>query len=97
MVDLNGKATLRATIVSGSPNLNFFMITPAVEDEVPAEPVATTLSVSTDGNQLIISWEAGGSLESTSDLSSDQWNAVKGASSPYTSEVSGAQMFYRVR
>ena len=97
VVDLNGKATLRATIVSGSPNLNFFMITPAVEDEVPAEPVATTLSVSTDGNELIISWEAGGSLESTSDLKSGQWNAVKGASSPYTSEVSGAQMFYRVR
>ena len=97
VVDLNGKATLRATITGGSPNLNFFMITPAVEDEVPAEPVGTTLSVSTDGNQMVISWEAGRSLESTSDLRSGEWNAVNGASSPYHSEISEAQMFYRVR
>ena len=97
VVDLNGKTTLRASILAGSPSLNFFMITPAVEEDVPAEPVSTTLLVRTEGNQLIINWESGGNLQSTSDLSSDQWNAVKGASSPYTSEVSGAQMFYRVR
>ena len=37
VVDLSGKITLRATILSGSPGLNFFMITPPVTP--PAPPV----------------------------------------------------------
>ena len=48
-IDLSGEVTLRATIVSGSPDLNFFMVTPAVEvilPELPPAPVSLVASSS---------------------------------------------------
>lgn len=97
-MELNGEMTLRATILSGAPALNFFMVTPAVEVVDPnPTPVDTVLSVSSIGNQITISWAEGGTLESVADLGSGTWNAVNGASSPYTTDASAAQQYFRVR
>ncbi len=91
-VSLDGKVTLRATIIEGSPNLNFFMVTPAVE--VVAPPVKTTLSISLNDGQITLSWEGGGVLASAADLFG-VWSAVEGASSPHTVNAT-ARAFYRV-
>lgn len=93
---LSGETTLRATIVSGNPVLNFFMMTPAVEVVTPG-PTETTLVAKLAGGQLTITWDGGGTLQSTSDLGSGQWSAVSNASSPYTTQTSGAPKFFRVR
>ena len=50
-INLSGEVTLRATIVEGSPDLNFFMVTPAVEVIAPEpepepEPVTPSVSIS---------------------------------------------------
>ncbi|MDA1273565.1 MAG: hypothetical protein O2960_05880 [Verrucomicrobia bacterium] len=92
---LSGETTLRATILSGSPVLNFFMVTPAVEVVIPG-PTETTLVAKLAGTQLTLSWEGGGSLQSTAELGGN-WSAVSNASSPYTTQASGSQRFFRVR
>ena len=57
-IDLSGEVTLRATIVEGGPDLNFFMVTPAVEVIAPPpvitpEPVTPTVSITRNGDGTV--------------------------------------------
>ena len=59
------------------------------------EPVSTTLFIQADGNDLTLTWEEGGTLESSrSPLG--PWFPVDNASSPYQTGIDGPTMFYRV-
>ncbi|MDG1891827.1 MAG: hypothetical protein P8L18_10995 [Verrucomicrobiota bacterium] len=59
------------------------------------EPVSTTLFIQADGNVLTLTWEEGGTLES-SESPLGPWFPVDNASSPYQTNADGPTMFYRV-
>ena len=92
-IDLNGKVTLRATIVEGSPDLNFFMVAPVVDAVVP--PMETNLSIVLDGDQVTIRWDGGGVLATAAALDG-VWSAIAEANSPYSIKASGEQAFFHV-
>ena len=92
-IRLEGTITLRATIVEGSPDLNFFMVAPAVEAVAP--PMETILSIALDGDQVTIRWE-GESVLATAAALDGVWNAIAGASSPHSIKASGEQAFFHV-
>ena len=92
-IDLNGKVTLRATIAEGSPDLNFFMVAPAVDAVAP--PMETSLSIVLDGDQVTIRWDGGGVLATAAALDG-VWSAIVEASSPYSIKASGEQAFFHV-
>ena len=54
-VALNGEVTLRMTITEGSPDLNFFMVTPAVEEVevVVPEPVVPSISITRNADGTV--------------------------------------------
>lgn len=59
------------------------------------EPVSTTLFIQANGNDLTLTWEEGGTLESSrSPLG--PWFTVENATSPYQTSADGPTMFYRV-
>ncbi len=56
---------------------------------------ATKLSVARSGNNVVLTWPTG-TLQSAP-LVSGPYTPVTGASSPFTSAISGAQQYYRVQ
>lgn len=56
--------------------------------------VATKLSITPAGKNVILSWPTGLLQESTT--ANGPFTTVNGATSPYTNSVSGSQMFFRV-
>jgi len=76
-ISLSGKVTLRATVISGSPQLNFFMVTEAVE--MPSPELAA-------GSVVAINFGADEPSGARSDvtgaagvLGTSQWNNLDGA------------------
>jgi hypothetical protein len=57
----------------------------------------TTLQFSRSGNDIMLSWEGGGSLERTDDLMTGTWSPITGATSPYTAIATDSAAFFRVR
>lgn len=55
----------------------------------------TTLSIDSDGDQLTLSWEDGGTLYGSPSIKGP-WTAIDGASSPYSVTAGDAAGFYRV-
>ncbi len=95
VVDLSGEITLRATIVSGSPSMNFFLATdPVVEVEPPVEEDGEIASITLADGEVVI--EFSGTLMSA-DSVSGPYNEVQGASSPYTVSPDQAAQFFIAR
>lgn len=92
-IHLDGTITLRATIVEGSPDLNFFMVAPAVD--IVAPPIETSLSIVLNGDQVTIRWDGGGVLATAAALDG-VWSAIAEASSPHSIKASGEQVFFHV-
>jgi hypothetical protein len=59
-----------------------------------AAPV--TLTINKIGDQVVLTWLGGGTLQQSSTVSSG-YTDVTGATSPYTSTISGTQQFFRVK
>ena len=95
--DLNGQQTLRLTSTSGSDAvINYFQLTPFTADEVEATPgVFQGITSNADGS-ITISWTGGSGLENTSSLSNPNWQAIAGASSPYTVANPADAVFFRI-
>ena len=99
-VDLSGETTLRATIVEGSPDLNFFMITPAVEIMVPeppvppVDPVTPTISIThnADGTVTV---EFEGVLQAAANVEGPYVDVA--AESPLTLAPDEVMQFARAR
>lgn len=92
-IRLDGTVTLRATLVEGSPDLNFFMVAPAVD--IVAPPIETSLSIVLNGDQVTLRWDGGGVLASAAALDG-VWSAIAEASSPHSIKASGEQVFFHV-
>ena len=89
-IELQDEVTLRAVIVSGTPSLNFFMVTPPVE-----RPAGARLSITIIGQEATIEWD-GGTLIWSRDLLHPIWREALEATSPYTIPVGGLKNFYAV-
>jgi hypothetical protein len=62
----------------------------------PAAP--TVIGIQNLGNgQFSLQWTNGGTLLETTNVPSGTWQAVSGATSPYTNTLTGAQKFFRVQ
>ena len=59
------------------------------------EPATTPLLIQLDGNDVTLTWEGGGTLE-TSESPLGPWLPVTNASSPYQTSIHSPMMFYRV-
>ncbi len=72
--------------------------TPPELPPVPATPTDLTVSISLEGNQATIAWEATGvTLQGTSDIGdSASWSDIAGATSPHVVDTSGDQQFFRL-
>ena len=88
-IELLGKTTLRVEIVSGSPDLNFLMVTSPRGGPPPAG-----LRVGLEGDLATIEWEGVGSLAWARDLVHPIWRPALDASSPYTLAAGGLKNFY---
>ena len=102
-IELSGETTLRATIVEGSPDLNFFMITPAVEVVVieppvppvpPVDPVTPTISIThnADGTVTV---EFEGVLQAAANVEGPYVDVA--AESPLTLAPDEVMQFARAR
>jgi hypothetical protein len=78
-----------------SSDLDFGMQLEAnISSFVPSGPQLTT---SRNGNQLTITWSGGGTLQRSIDLNStNNWQTINGASSPFVTNTSGGLKFFRV-
>ena len=59
------------------------------------EPATTGLLIQLDGNDVTLTWEGGGNLE-TSESPLGPWLPVTNASSPYQTSIHSPTMFYRL-
>jgi hypothetical protein len=98
-IDLSGEVTLRATIVEGTPDLNFFMVTPAVEVIAPPpvvtpDPVTPSVSI-TRNDDGTVTVEFVGVLQSA--LSVEGPYVDVAAESPLTLPPAEMMQFARAR
>ena len=65
---------------------------------VPTVPTDLTVAISSEGNQVTITWDGtGAKLQSTSDVGdSASWADITGATSPHVQETSANQQFFRI-
>ena len=87
--------TFRVTATTGDYDANFYMVIPFVPSVAPTTPTET-LSITSSGSEITISWGGDGTLESAPSVVGP-WSAVGGASSPYSTGISGNGTFYRAR
>ena len=59
----------------------------------PVQDIQVTITI--DGEEIVIAWEGPATLQATSDLSV-AWDSVTGATSPYRASPTGTQMFWRL-
>jgi hypothetical protein len=88
-VPLSGQTTLRFTTSSG--DIDFLLLVPTQEVE-PGDRVA----VARDGNNVTITWEGAGTLEQAESITGP-WTAVATTGTSYTTAITGAQRFFRLR
>ena len=98
-IDLSGEVSLRATITQGSPDLNFFMVTPAVEVVVPepppvVEPIDPTISITSNGDGTV-TVEFTGVLQAADSVTGPYADVA--AESPLTIPADQAMQFARSR
>jgi hypothetical protein len=93
-LSLGGKKTLRATVLSGNPAINYFMVVPAVELPVqPSEPAS--VGISHIGGRISIMWEGSVLEQAISVLG--PWSPVNGAAKPHAVDANTGQAFFRAR
>jgi hypothetical protein len=93
-LSLGGKKTLRATVLSGNPAINYFMVVPAVELPVqPSEPAS--VGISHIGGRISIMWE--GSVLEQANSVLGPWSPVDGAAKPHAVDANTGQAFFRAR
>lgn len=91
VVNLGGNTTFRYEYVNG--DFDYFILVPVGEIALP--PEFTSIKRNTDGS-ITLTWTGGGTLEAaTSALG--PWQAVTGATSPYTFTPTAPAMFGRIK
>jgi hypothetical protein len=55
------------------------------------------ITLSENGDKLVLSWTGGGVLETRSGLGAGSWTSVAGATSPHSVPMTGGSAFFRVR
>jgi hypothetical protein len=84
-----------ATLLVGMGVVSHIQGTPTTAQFSQFGNLQPRVTFSETDSALVIRWDGSGVLESSDDLSN--WNAVEGASSPYTATRDGDRRFYRVR
>ncbi len=90
LVNLGGAQTFRFNL--GSGDFDYFILVPA---SATTQPKFTSVARTVEG-LIKVEWTGGGTLEAAPAVTGP-WQAVPGATSPYTFTPTGAQLFGRIK
>jgi hypothetical protein len=91
VVSLGGNTTFQYEYVNG--DFDYFILVPVGEIQLP--PEFTSIKRNTDGS-VTLEWTGGGTLEAATSVQGP-WQAVTGATSPYTFTPTAPAMFGRIK